>query len=421
MEKQQHPLFGINAFTTAFQQFDEETFFQQLENRVKPQSYYQKYKGFKTVILLLSYLFNAISAFTASYLVFWLTQWLTDMTVVSYGFSGVFLFFLEKLKRKSSSEFFQVYFFEKTIASGWLLLSLALFATSVTSTYFGTDQATVDFAPPPIIQQDSVLNDLYAQLDSTEKQISEARETRWKGTTTRTSQRTISELTLQKSGLITSITEREKGKDRKNHGIITSHQEQVTLTATTLAWITVVFEVLFEGCIAYIWYYYYRSYVERKKVAVINQQQHSSLIPPQAPPSPTLHQNGTSSHMQTNETFVSHSLAPISPIGFFTQKQREKLFKQQENVSKQNLLENQIIYQDIFTVAHTDFKTGKIRHVNLGNIENMIDIYTSRIEEAQQQDNKSALQNRLEKLHYWQSKRQELLKKISNTRQDVKA
>jgi len=217
MEKQKPFSSGKNIFTKSFQQFDEKTFFENLENKIKPQSYFHKYQGFKNTVLALSYLFNVISALTASYLVFWLIKWLTGIAIVAYLLAGIFLFFIEQLKRKSSSEFFQVLFFKKKIAHGWLILSLAIFGLSVTSTYYGTDKATGDFAPTaPIITQDSVLNILYAQLDTTENQINDARKTKWRGTTTRTSQQTIKELTTQKTQLLKAIEQKERNNSSDN-------------------------------------------------------------------------------------------------------------------------------------------------------------------------------------------------------------
>ena len=70
MENQAPFQLGTNLFAKAFQEFDEETFFQRLEERVKPQSYYHKNKGLKNTVLLLSYLFNVFSMLTASYLSF---------------------------------------------------------------------------------------------------------------------------------------------------------------------------------------------------------------------------------------------------------------------------------------------------------------------------------------------------------------
>ena len=88
-------LFGVNQFSKAFAEFDEEAFFDNLHNQVRNKSYFEKYKGFKTTLLCLSYVFNMASALTASYAVYWFINWITGMAIVGYIVAGVALFFLE--------------------------------------------------------------------------------------------------------------------------------------------------------------------------------------------------------------------------------------------------------------------------------------------------------------------------------------
>jgi len=424
MENHKTFLFGKDIFAKAFQEFDESTFFQRLESRVKPQSYFHKYKGFKTLIVLLSYLFNIVSAFTASYLIFWLTQWLTGISLVAYGLSALFLFFMEKLKRKSSGEFFQIWFFEKKLAAGWLLLSLSIFAASVMSTYYGTDRATRDFAPSaPVVTNDSTLNVLYAQLHATEMQITEARATRWKGTTTRTSQQTINELSQQKTALLENINQRENGKDKQNLGITQNHHQKVGITATTLAWLTVLFEVLFECCMAYVWYYYHRSFVEnklvnggnifspnpssstseitplvsmmndlQKQIALLQQQNKRHSAPPF---SNQTHKNGSPNGIKSEVT---------RPIGFVTKKQQAL-----NEVLQRVVTDEKIFLDDTYTIAHKDSRTGKIKRYTMNRVNNFITHYEKGIKEAlKSQMESQVLNNRETWLVYWKGKKAEL-------------
>ena len=71
MEKDvKNTFFGANPFSKAFEEFDENAFFDNLHNQVKNKPYFEQYKGFKTTLLWLSYLFNLASALTASYAIF---------------------------------------------------------------------------------------------------------------------------------------------------------------------------------------------------------------------------------------------------------------------------------------------------------------------------------------------------------------
>lgn len=427
MEKQKLVGFGRNLFAKTFHKFDEERFFDRLEEKVQQQSYFHRYKGFKNVIVALSYLFNLVSAFTASYLVFWLIKWLTGFAIIAYGLAAVFLFFIEQLKRKSSSEFFQVWYFEKRMAAGWLLLSFSILIASTVSTYYGTEQATWDFSPTAsVITQDSTLNSLYAQLERTEKQITQARETRWRGTTTSKSQATVDKLTDQKTSLLNAIEQREKNKDGDNEVITTEHEAEIKITATTLAWLTVLFELLFEACIAYIWYYLYRSYVERKTVSEDknNIETANSHLDLQQLFKQLSALNGTPQYSDLTKTSkeqlnghdtVAKTSDIMLPVGFFTSEQRkeqqENLFKQQKQAFKQTFIEEKTIYTDSFTVPHKDFKNGQIRHVTIRYIDNMIGIYTARTKEMSENDNTIAFKNRMDKLYYWIGKREELIAK----------
>ena len=435
MKKDKSSLHGNNLFAKAFQEFDEEQFFERLEKRVQPQSYFHKYKGFKNVIATLSYLFNVISAFTASYLVFWLTNWLTGIAFMAYSLSAIFLFFMEQLKRKSSGEFFQVWFFEKKIAVGWLGLSLFVFLASVASTYHGTNKATWDFAPSsPTIVQDSILNNLYTQLSATESQIAEARATRWKGTTTRTSQQTVKELSTQKTLLLTEIERREQGKEGKNKTITQQHFSEIELTATTLAWLTVLFEILFECCIAYIWYYYHRSYIERKLIGEYDkilsvkipvkkmsdddvkllQDLFSNLQDNQNNSGPSF------TNKETDQNENGHLKNQFSlPIGYYSKEQRENqlknLFKHHLGLFKQTKSKNEGKYQERYTIPHRDFKNGQIKHLTIDNVNNRINIYISKIEKAFIGKNYRIIPNQLSKLRYWLRRRKELEGKAVET------
>lgn len=424
MEKRKSLFFGRDIFAKAFREFDEERFFEDLEKRVKPQSYFRKYKSFKGTITALSYLFNIVSALTASYLVFWLTQWLTGIAVLSYILSAVFLFFLEQLKRKSSNEFFQSWYFENKTAVGWLLLSLSVFGVSVASTYYGTDKATWNFAPPPtLITQDSTLNSLNLQLQETESQIAAARSTRWKGTTTSKSQQTISDLTSQKTLILTEIGEREEKKDKNNNVISQKHLSEIKVTASTLAWITVLFELLFELCIAYIWYYYYRSFVERKRIIPkpdepvskeneVSPKQEDTQIFNELLSLFNNQKNGK--HVETDNGSISDN---SSSIGFYTDTQRKdkmiNLFKQHLELFKQPNLEDSNKYKDKYTIAHKDLKSGQIKHLNIGNLSNRIDIYVGRVQKAFANDNLSVIPNQLLRLEYWLNRRSELMLKLN--------
>ena len=426
-------LLGKNVFADAFQKFDEENFFHDIEEQVKPQSYFHKYKGFKTTILLLSYLFNVVSALAASYLIFWVVKWITGFELVAYALTFVFLFFLEQLKRKSSNEVYRTWFFERKIATGWLGFSLVVLALSIAANYFGADKGIRDFAPtPPAIEGDSVLTQLYSQLSSIEAQITTARSTRWKGTTTSESQQTIRELTKQKSPIQAMILEREKNRDNRKTKIEDKHQASVEITATTLSLISALLELLFECCMAYLWYFNFRSFVERKKVKPIDAeplQREETDSPAESPETLLMLQqlkaelealkskqllvqepvNGNQHAPGSNGTAAQTGISMRPPIGFKTQGQAAA-----EKALQYVATEPDKFFEDRYTVLHYDFNTGEPKRYTLARIEGIIKDYENRLDVAiRQAMGERVVKNRRNRLQYWRHRKRELIEKIS--------
>jgi len=255
-----------NIWDQAFQQFDEESFFEKLENKVKAQPYYTKYKSFKDLVNSFSYIFAIISMLTASYAVYWLCEWMSGHHYASIAVAIIFLIALEKIKRKSSSEFWQVYFFRKTIATGWLSLSLLILAISMAASAFGTRSGIQEQAPDPeLIANDSIAQKYRAEVASYAKENKELSTQRnHEGIIYHRIQKTIN----TNKAIIADYQKRILALDQKLEGknelLSNEYRNQLDMTTTLLMLIVVLMELFYEACIAFIWYYYYRSYIERK-------------------------------------------------------------------------------------------------------------------------------------------------------------
>lgn len=433
MENRKSLLFGKNIFAETFHQFNEESFFQRLEGKIKPQPYFHKYKGFKNTILLLSYVFNLASMLSASYAVFWLTKWITGAAWAAYIVGAVFLFFLEKIKRKSSNELFQLYFFQREISQSWLMLSVFCFAISLLSSGFGTKTGTEQLSPDPeLLATDSMATTYRAEVAGLVKENEELEKQRdQKGTIYYRLQSVIKNNKMMIVDYNNRILELDKKMEGKNDLLVTGYQNQVHQIAWILVVLTIIVELLFEFCIAYIWYFYHRSYIERKTVGGTPK---SNLPNPQKPNSEALKElfkqlqteemppqndnepsNGPSNYRGSNSKMQNHLSLPI---GFYSSKQRKEqsknMFKQEIQVFKQPFSENEPINQDRHTIAHRDFKNDEIKHLNIGNINNRIGIYIQKIQKAFENDNFRVVPNQLSKLQYWINRRNELLKKLTN-------
>jgi len=416
-------LFGANPFTEAFAEFDETAFFENLHNTVKNKSYFEKYKGFKLTLLLLSYLFNAASALTASYAIYWLVNKLTGVSWAGFIVAIIFLFFLEKIKRKSSTEFWQVWFFRKQIALGWLGLSLFCLAISLFSSGFGVKEGTETLSPTPeLLKADSMATYYHNEIARLEQVNTELRANKNKEGTTFYK---LYDAINANTATITDYRKREQDLEKqlagKNDQLTSEYMEEIKLTAWTLVWITLIMELLFESCICYIWYYYYRSYIERNKSqegynvytnkvhSISNQDTYSPTLSDLQIAIEELRAENESLRTQQTPPPIHHNGSEVqnrTPIGFH--------MGNMEKASPDVCADVGRVKNDLHTVPHTYTKGSKTVtvHYTMTNIKSRIAQYTRDLAEAERKEmGESVITNRRDWLQYWESKRKELIAK----------
>lgn len=442
MENQQSSrLFGRNIFTEAFRQFDEDSFFDALHSQVKNKSYFEKYKGFKITLVWLSYLFNLASALTASYAVYWLTHQLTGIQALSAVIAVVFLFFLEKIKRKSSTEFWQVLFFQRHLAFGWLALSMACLALSLASSAFGVKEGTEDLGPgAELIATDSTAQDYRNQIAKFEADNLRLEQQRnAKGEIYWPAQQEKEKNKEMIAELQSRILELDQKLEGHNEELSEAYQQDIKLTAWTLVYVTIAMELLFEICIAWIWYYHFRSYVERKQVIGIPDEETNSQTP-SPPPSArestagidadviarivatTLQQMQSTappSHSAngTHQDASNHHPSPL-PIGFYTEARIASL-EHDEGISSPEVGKHPVqvctdVYReeiDRYTVLHEYKKGGRTYQTpyTRNQVISRVNQYKREVEQAlQRQMGQEILDNRRRWLTYWKGKLEEL-------------
>lgn len=445
-------LLGRNIFAEAFEQFDEEEFFTNLHNQVRNKSYFEKYKGFKTTLLWLSYLFNVISGLTASYALYWLMERISGFTVygvsvLALGISMLFLFFFEKLKRKSSTEFWQVFFFNRKIAGGWLVLSLCLLVVSLVSSAFGTKEGVENLAPDPeLVATDSLAMEYRARIASLEQENAElSKQRNSEGVIYYHVQSSIKQNKRMIADLNTRILELDKKLEGKNELLSAEYAAEVQLTAWTLVWINIVMDLLFEACIAYIWYYYYRSYVERRTTKGI-----ATATEQQSAPSPALASHGLQPDVDAAALLqqINAQLAllqkmqfspprpdrqdadsPTSPLsnsartiigGFMPQPENPLQRVATGSNATSPKADSETTYRDYFTILHHRFSDGKPVRYGRDRVDWYVKHYEEKLAEARQAEISDAVENFQSKLAYWQSRQRELYAKLSKAPAEVK-
>jgi hypothetical protein len=255
-----------NLFEEAFEQFSETALFQRLKDKFKPKPYYLKFKPLRYIALAASYLFNVFSGFTASVLVFFFADGLTGSPVAAVLITVAFIALIEITKRKTNSVLFRdVLQFKRASFAVVALASFALLISglSITSSYYGADRTVKEFTPPPPpVNTDTITAPIRAQLAEIDQQIKEAQNTKWMGTTTRTSQQAIKHLSEQKTLLTSRLIAVENRTDESNVILMGKHEQETTITARRFALATLVSELLFILCAFYLEFYDYRSLAE---------------------------------------------------------------------------------------------------------------------------------------------------------------
>lgn len=134
--------------------------------------------------------------------------------------------------------------------------------------YIGSKEAVFTFTPPPsLLSTDQQTAYHREQIATLTEQIEAARETRWEGTTTTASQRTIERLTKQMEALQGQVLaiENETRADNKKREM--EHEGKTKLNAYHFALFTLFLEFLFLQCVWYLEYYDFRSYAEFVAIA----------------------------------------------------------------------------------------------------------------------------------------------------------
>lgn len=449
-------LLGRNIFAEAFEQFDEEEFFNNLHSQVRNKSYFEKYKGFKTTLLWLSYLFSLISASTACYAVYWLMERVSGTAVYGISLVGVaiavlFLFFFEKLKRKSSSEFWQVFFFNRKLAGGWLILSLCLLTISLLSSAFGTKQGVENLAPDPeLLATDSLGMEYRARVAALEKENAElARQKNHEGVIYYHVQSSIKKNKGMIADYSARILELDKKLEGKNEILSAEYAAEIKFTVWTLVWVNIAMDLLFEACIAYIWYYYYRSYVERRATkGIATDTPDARQVPSPAPTSPASQQNFDAStllqqinaqlsllqKMQTSEyrSGATESDPPAPTLanrfnrtviaGFMPP--ANDINPLQRVATSSNVTSppsgSITTYDDFFTILHHRFSDGKPVRYGSDRVDWYVKHYEQKLSEAKQEGQNAAIENFQAKLAYWHSRQRELYAKLAKAPAETK-
>ena len=253
----------INPHSENLKEFNNTRLFKRLTEKHRPKPYWKQYQGIYRAVLGTSFLFNVLSALTASAVVFFFVQGLTGSMTASLLITVVLLSVLEYMKRETSSKLFHTYLQFKNLNFGMLAAVIILSAISTTASYFGASQVVESLTPPPaladVAEQTSGIEGQIAGID---QQIAAAQRNTWQGKLTPRSQRTVERLTESRAALTDELMRTRERTDMQNDMVQSEHLNETMANASTFALFTLICEIALIACLFYAQYYDFRSFAE---------------------------------------------------------------------------------------------------------------------------------------------------------------
>lgn len=253
----------VNPHSENMREFNNTRLFKRLSEKHRPKPYWKQYQGIYRAVLGTSFLFNVLSALTASAVVFFFIQGLTGSMTASLIITVVLLSVLEFMKRETSAKLFHGILQFKNWNYGLLFTVIALSAISTTASYFGAAQVVESLTPPPaladVAEQTAGIENQIAGID---QQIAAAQRNTWQGKLTARSARTVERLTESRAALTDELMRTRERTDMANDEMQSEHLSETMTNASTFAMFTLICEIALIACLFFMQHYDFRSYAE---------------------------------------------------------------------------------------------------------------------------------------------------------------
>lgn len=247
-----------------FEKYNEDAYFDKLADKATDKSYYEETSGWRSILTTLSYLFGIASVASAAMAAYWVALKFTGMPWVAVVFSLVFLGFLETVKRKSSSEVWQVYYFKNKWSYGFILVSFWCAAISMVSSGFGGYKGADAFAPAAeLVETDKTAKEYRAKvkyLEAENKELSKNRN--HDNEIYFPTQKTIKKNKDIIAKYETRILDLDKKLEGNNAVLSQDHKSNVALASSIVLIFTLINELLFELSIWALWRIHWRCAIE---------------------------------------------------------------------------------------------------------------------------------------------------------------
>lgn len=252
-----------DIFRHQYEHYRQSNLAERLKRKYAPIPYYLKFKVLRQLALVSSYVFNFFSGLTAASLVFLFVYGLSEWLILTAIVTVLFLGILELAKRLVCTSLLKDWCTQITINIPMFFFALVLSGLSISFSYFGSQQMVMKLAPSPTIESvDTLIKPLENKIAIINTQIDAARSTKYRGTTTTSSQRTIELLTVQLAPLENEIFRLKRNNEDAMLRTQALHHQYTTHKAWYFALVTLVLELFFFLSIWYLEYYDFRSYIE---------------------------------------------------------------------------------------------------------------------------------------------------------------
>jgi hypothetical protein len=433
---------SVNPYEEQAKKFSQTKQAQRLQKKYQPRPFEERYKVFYYLSLIFSFACNLFSVLTAATFLYFLILGavgeLPYPSLIAGGITAAFLFGLEFIIRQlfSTSVGLSLLLGWNGERAGSLLLVFLLSALSVFFSFKGGYRLPEALSTPPAYEEPTLepleaLEGRYGVLIAEKEEklqdykTNDRYRTRSGSIAYNVKQKLIPALEQEKSRLQAELLQRlEEARGRNElatakaestwEGELFSYGEENEQQGASLGAMAIALQ-LFLYCFLFFCEYYdyrtakqYATWEEGPKRRALTDEEKWEEAPEEEElqkPSPirSKHLNGNS-RQPTQNGAPTASLTASRPIGYkqYPGTAKDKL---EQAPTAPEVRTVTIVKQDRKTIAHTNLKTGEVKHYTLSQVNNFVKVYEKRLQEA-------TTPQREETLAYWLSRKEELLQKL---------
>lgn len=430
---------SLNPYEEQAKNFSQTKQAHRLQKKYQPRPFEERYRVPYFLSLIGSFACNIFSVLTAATFLYFLilgaVAELPYPSLIAGAITGAFLFGLEYIIRSlfSSSVGLSLLLGWNTERAGSLLVVFLLSALSVFFSFKGGYRLPEALSTPPAMVEPPLesleaLESRYSGLIAEKEEklqdykTNDRYRTRSGSIAYNVKQKLIPALEQEKSRLQAELLQRlEEARGRNERatskaeatwkGELLSYEEENKQQGASLGALAIALQLFLYLFLFFCEFYDYRT---AKQYATwegeptpyfTDEERAPATKQSLQEPSPTLSKklNGSRKGL-SQEGAPTASLTASRPIGY-KQYQGQAKDKLEQPLTAPGVRTVTVVKQDRKTIAHTNPKTGEVKHYTLSQVNNFVKVYEKRLQEA-------ITPQREATLSYWLSRKEELLEKL---------